>query len=165
MTHSCWGITALIQKEPQVLEWMRPPWPDPTLPSPHPLIYKAALIRIKNIQIKNSISLKLKVGNKGFPLQSIPTEPCCLGITRAWEYWHPWSASTAQRCHTVLLMSQMWDYHTVKCKSSLEKTGIKGNIHPGRIAYIFKFGLTWSPFTYSMTLDAYHIDSVNTCYD
>ena len=42
---------------------------------------------------------------------------------------------------------------------------IKGNIHPGRIAYIFKFGLTWSPFTYSMTLDAYHIDSVNTCYD
>ena len=42
---------------------------------------------------------------------------------------------------------------------------IKGNIHPGRFAYIFKFGLTWSPFTYSMTLDAYHIDSVNTCYD
>ena len=30
---------------------------------------------------------------------------------------------------------------------------------------IFKFSLTWSPFSYSMTLDAYHIDSVNTCYD
>ena len=28
---------------------------------------------------------------------------------------------------------------------------------------IFKFSLTWSPFSYSMTLDAYHIDSVNTC--
>ena len=27
---------------------------------------------------------------------------------------------------------------------------------------IFKFSLTWSPFSYSMTLDAYHIDSVNT---
>ena len=28
-----------------------------------------------------------------------------------------------------------------------------------------KFCLTWSQFTYSMALDAYHIDSVNTCYD
>ena len=28
-----------------------------------------------------------------------------------------------------------------------------------------KFSLTWSPFSYSMTLDAYHIDSVNRCYD
>ena len=27
------------------------------------------------------------------------------------------------------------------------------------------FWLTWSQFTYSMALDAYHIDSVNTCYD
>ena len=30
---------------------------------------------------------------------------------------------------------------------------------------IVKFSLTWSPFSYSVTLDAYHIDSVNTCYD
>ena len=42
---------------------------------------------------------------------------------------------------------------------------LKGIYTPAGIAYIFKFGLTWSPFTYSMTLDAYHIDSVNTCYD
>ena len=33
------------------------------------------------------------------------------------------------------------------------------------IEYIFKFLLTCSPLTYSMALDAYHIDSVNTCYD
>ena len=30
---------------------------------------------------------------------------------------------------------------------------------------IVKFSLTWPPFTDSMALDAYHIDSVNTCYD
>ena len=30
---------------------------------------------------------------------------------------------------------------------------------------VVKFCLTWSQFTYSMALDAYHIDSVNTCYD
>ena len=30
---------------------------------------------------------------------------------------------------------------------------------------IVKFWLTWTQFTYSMALDAYHIDSVNTCYD
>ena len=42
---------------------------------------------------------------------------------------------------------------------------LKGIYTPAGIAYIFKFGLTWSPFTYSMTLDVYHIDSVNTCYD
>ena len=33
------------------------------------------------------------------------------------------------------------------------------------IDVIVKFGLTCSPLTYSMALDAYHIDSVNTCYD
>ena len=41
----------------------------------------------------------------------------------------------------------------------------KGNMHmisPDRIRFD---RLTWSQFTYSMALDAYHIDSVNTCYD
>ena len=42
---------------------------------------------------------------------------------------------------------------------------LKGTMHtisPGRNRVNF---LTCSPLTYSMALDAYHIDSVNTCYD
>ena len=49
---------------------------------------------------------------------------------------------------------------------------IKGNSHidfpwPDSIDLdsVVKFSLTWAPFTWSMALDAYHIDSVNTCYD
>ena len=33
------------------------------------------------------------------------------------------------------------------------------------IDVIVKFWLTCSPLTYSVALDAYHIDSVTTCYD
>ena len=64
---------------------------------------------------------------------------------------------------TVIFRSFSTKY--ILTDSGIMYTYVKGNIHPGRIAYIFKVGLTWSPFTYSMTLDAYHIDSVNTCYD
>ena len=56
---------------------------------------------------------------------------------------------------------------------SIEKySTIKGNSHidfpwPDSIDLdsVVKFPLTWAPFTWSMALDAYHIDSVNTCYD
>ena len=45
---------------------------------------------------------------------------------------------------------------------------IKGNMHMISLTgldSVVKFCLTWSQFTYSVALDAYHIDSVNTCYD
>ena len=45
---------------------------------------------------------------------------------------------------------------------------LKGNMHtisPGRNRVNFQILADLSPLTYSMALDAYHIDSVNTCYD
>ena len=43
--------------------------------------------------------------------------------------------------------------------------GIATSFPLAGIDSMFKFLLTCSPLTYSMALDAYHIDSVNTRYD
>ena len=45
------------------------------------------------------------------------------------------------------------------------KDALRPGITSPGIDYIFTFLLTCSRLTYSMALDAYHIDFVNTCYD
>ena len=49
------------------------------------------------------------------------------------------------------------------CVHETSASQLKGIYTPAGIAYIFKFGLTWSLHLLYDT--GYHIDSVNTCYD